>query len=541
VQNLINLWSNLSLRNRVITGVASIAVFAAVLGIGRMAATPDMSLLYAGLEPQAAGQVIQALEQKGVPHEVKGGAIYVDRMARDALRMTLAGEGLPANNSKGYELLENLTGFGTTSQMFDAAYWRAKEGELARTILSSPNFSAARVHIAHAGNNPFQRDASPSASVTVSTTGESLPASQVRAIRSLVSSAVAGLRPEDVAVIDSLNGLVSPGDETIAPIKGDDRSEALRERVLRLLEARVGPGNAMVEVNITTDADSETITEKKIDPGSRVAISTESEEQTNTSNTSSNQSVTVASNLPDGDAQTDDGARSSTNQTKERVNYEVSQITREVLRGPGKITRVTVAVLVNELPETQPDGQQLMQARPAQELDALRELVASAVGLDEERGDVVTLKSMAFLQPSSLGTEVSSSFLHALPLDLMSLFQLAVLAVVALILGLFVLRPILSGATNQNIAESDFGQRVSAISSGATETKGLTPLTGEISTGNFFPSGSGEILMPDISPTSGAQEFPIDPVERLRSLIASRQDETVEILRSWLENKGERA
>lgn len=112
-----------------------------------MAAQPSMTLLYSGLEPGAAGEVVQALEQRGVVHEVRGRAIYVESGQRDELRMTLASEGLPQNNSKGYELLDTLSGFGTTAQMFDAAYWRAKEGELARTNRVVPfNRCCARAH-----------------------------------------------------------------------------------------------------------------------------------------------------------------------------------------------------------------------------------------------------------------------------------------------------------------------------------------------------------------------------------------------------------
>jgi flagellar M-ring protein FliF len=111
-----------------------VAIVAAVFGISRMASAPSMALLYSGLDPAAAGEVVSALEAEGVAFEVRDAAILVDSSQRDRLRMDLAARGLPAGGPAGYELLDNLTGFGTTSQMFDAAYWRAKEGELARTI-----------------------------------------------------------------------------------------------------------------------------------------------------------------------------------------------------------------------------------------------------------------------------------------------------------------------------------------------------------------------------------------------------------------------
>ena len=165
MQQIVTLWQSLDMRRRVIVGVATLAMFWAVLALGRMASEPSLSLLYSGLENGAAGEVVAALEQRGVAHEVRGTSIFVDSTRRDALRMTLAGEGLPASSARGYEILDGLSGFGTTSQMFDAAYWRAKEGELARTIVAHPAISSARVHLASTGSNPFQRDIRQSASV----------------------------------------------------------------------------------------------------------------------------------------------------------------------------------------------------------------------------------------------------------------------------------------------------------------------------------------------------------------------------------------
>src|SRR5690606_7745693 len=116
---------------------------------------------------------------------------------RDGLRMALAAEGLPAAGAAGYELLDSLSGFGSTSQMFDAAYWRAKEGELARTILAVPEIKSARVHISQAPDDPFRRKDRPTASVTVATISGTLPKTQADALRHLVAAAVASMRPED--------------------------------------------------------------------------------------------------------------------------------------------------------------------------------------------------------------------------------------------------------------------------------------------------------------------------------------------------------
>ncbi|HAW47379.1 MAG TPA: flagellar M-ring protein FliF, partial [Roseovarius sp.] len=261
MQQILGLWNALDTRRRVIVAVATLGMFAAVLGLARLAATPAMSLLYAGLDAPAAGEVIAALERRGVGHEVHGDAIFVPAPERDGLRMMLAGEGLPASSTKGYELLDGLSGFGTTSQMFDAAYWRAKEGELARTILAHPAISAARVHLASTGTNPFQRDIRHSASVSVTTGGQGLTPRHARALQFLVASAVAGLAPEDVAIIDSEGGLIGAAEDSPATTS-DARAEALRLRALRLLEARVGPGSAVVEVTLETETRSESVHER---------------------------------------------------------------------------------------------------------------------------------------------------------------------------------------------------------------------------------------------------------------------------------------
>ncbi|RKF13032.1 flagellar M-ring protein FliF [Roseovarius spongiae] len=550
MQQIAQLWTALDIRKRVIVILASLAVFAAVLGLGRMAATPSMALLYAGLESGPAGEVVRALEQRGVTYEVRGGAIFVESARRDELRMTLASEGLPVSSSKGYELLDGLSGFGTTSQMFDAAYWRAKEGELARTILASPAIGAARVHIANTGSNPFQRDVRPTASVMVTPAGGDISAQQAQALRFLVASAVTGLTPEDVSVIDANGGLIGAAEET--PANGaEDRSAALRERVQRLLEARVGHGNAVVEVSVDTVKTTETLRERRIDPESRVAISTDTEERTDSSTDQGGGDVTVASNLPDGDANGQGGSQSSTtNESRERVNYEVSETEREVTQAPGAIRRLSVAVLVNGITTTDANGAASFSPRPAEELDALRELVSSAVGYDEARGDTITIKTMEFDLPKPLGTSAEPSLFASSGLDLMSLVQAAVLGLVALLLGLFVIRPLLMRGPGQPAkalappqGESDAAQaRAGAASEDAAP---LTPLTGEIDDRDFDTDSlpivserrrdtSDRALPEDTAPGE-------DAVARLRSMIGERQEETVEVLRTWLEGEEETA
>ncbi|TCP39093.1 flagellar basal-body MS-ring/collar protein FliF [Rhodovulum marinum] len=536
---LMAIWTGLTPRRRMIVILATLAMFAAVLALSRVATTPRMALLYSGLDASAAGDVIRSLDQSGVAYEVNGPAIYVDARHRDSLRMTLASEGLPANGAAGYELLDGLSGFGTTSQMFDAAYWRAKEGELARTILANPQFRSARVHIATPSARPFARNVTASAAVTVGGAGGALAPAQAKALRYLVASSVAGLSPENVSVIDANTGTVVV-DDAMPGFGGDteDRAEALKARLERLLAARLGPGRAVVEVSLETEMQSESIRERRIDPDSRIAISSENEERSTSSSDSGGAAVTVASNLPEGDGSTNRQAQRKETETHERVNYEVSQTEREILRAPGAIKRLSVAVLVDGVSATDDAGNETWQPLPDTELEALRELVASAAGYDEARGDVITLKSMPFEPVDALGTGPESSLFAEVSLDPLTLIQLGVLAVVALILGLFVVRPILAGS----------GRAGPPASLPAPMAAGDEPtwLDGEIDPDDG-PAGlpMATMAMNTLDPSeftdTGFGGADADPVERLRELIESRREESVAILRGWMEERQENA
>ena len=475
-----------------------------------------MALLYGGLEARAAGDVITALDQRGIVYEVRGTGIYVPGALRDSLRMGLAGEGLPAPGSQGYELLDQMSGFSTTSQMFDAAYWRAKEGELARTILANPGIRAARVHISTPSARTFDRSQFATAAVTVTTAGGTLSAPQIKALQYLVGAAVPGLAPERVAVIDDLGGLLSDDDGQASMTTGDDRAATLRLRAERLLAARVGIGNAVVEVAIDTVMESESISERLLDPESRIAISTDVTESTGTATDNRNGGVTVASNLPDGDAAGGDGAaRNENSENRTLTNYEISETQRQLVRQPGAVRRLTVAVLINDVAVTAPDGSVTTEARSAEELASLQDLVASAVGIDAARGDVITLKSMRFDPIVPLGT-AADTFGDGPGVDLMQLIQIGVLAVVALILGLFVVRPILTPARLPPLPETGLIAGTTAPMVSAINTDPTTVVLAD----------ETEIRVPN----------PADPVTRLRKMIADRQPETIQILHDWIED-----
>jgi len=558
VQQLIDTWGGLDLRRRAtllggIAGLVTVLFF-----LSRMAMAPSYALLYSGLDPAAAGEVISALEARGVRYQVRGDSIHVEEVNRDALRMSLAGEGLPALGAQGYELLDSLSGFGTTSQMFDAAYWRAREGELARTIAASPRIRAARVLLATSGNNPFQPQSEPSASVSIQPVSGGISASHGQALRYLVAAAVPGLLPENVTIIDSDSGRVLAGDD--APNGASDaagQAEQHRRNIERLLNARVGPGNAVVEVSVELVRSRETVLERRIDPDSRVVIGTESEETTNSSTEVGSGAVTVASNLPEGDAAGGAGGNSSlqNTETRERITYDISEIQREIENGPGAIRRISVAVLVNAVPVAGPDGILQPQPRDAAELESLQALVQSAIGFDAARGDTVTIQSMAFEPLPDQGLEDIAGPGLLARLDVMTLLQMLGLVVVALAVAFGVVRPLLMQRAVNAAASTDrvalpmrapaLGlagpQMAAAAQSQIPEAApaGVPMLPQAAPAAVPGPGAAAPALTNEIAPDSAqlpalAAAEPADPVARLRRLIEEREEETVEILRSWM-------
>ena len=561
---LIGFWNELNGRRRGVFVGGALALLV-MLGLSMRSMTaPSYALLYAGLDPAAAGDVITAIEARGVRYRVQGDAIHVDLRERDALRMSLAGEGLPANGAAGYELLDSLSGFGTTSQMFDAAYWRAKEGELARTITASAHIRAARVHIANPSSDPFQTAQTVTASVALRPAAGGLGPGHARALRFLVASSVPGLLPENVTILDADGGQVLGGPDTLtAAADAAGRAEDLRRNVERLLAARVGAGNAVVQVNVELNTTRETIRERRIDPDSRTAITTESDARNNSSRGSAAGGVTVASNLPEGDAAAREGESSAQqSETRERTTFDMSETHREIAREPGDIRRLSVAVLINGIRVIGDDGIARIEPRPDTEIAALTALVQSTVGYDASRGDSFTIQSLAF-DDTVMAELREPGFTDRVSLDLGRVLQTLVLAVAALFIAFGLLRPLLRRDPELALL-AQTGPAALSANGGADLARSGLALEGPswaMASGQDAPGDQGGALsdtggddlfsmgfpapmqasmadMADMAGMGDPDALP-DPVERLRRLIEEREEETVEILRSWMEQDDE--
>lgn len=494
-------WRRLSIGRQAIALAAAAGLFAALFVLGKAATTPRMTLLYSGLEPSIAGETLTAIEAMNIRAEVRGDAIYVPESQRDALRMALAREGLPGQAQAGFELLDEINGLATTADMFDATYWRAKEGELARSILTTPGVKSVRVHIAAPRRSAFSRDAGkPRAAVTVGMGRGPLSIELAEAMRTLVALAVPNLDPSQVAVIDAARGVVlGPEEPDLARTLAHDavdRASAIERDIVDLLEARVGRGNVRVEASVALSREHETVSERIINPQARVLVSKDSNEIAETG-TGPSGAVTVASNLPEGDAAPPPSSRHDRSEASENTRYDVSETKRETVSTPGGEKRVQVAVLLNE--PVGADG--AATPRSPAEIDQIRRLVAAAIGFDEQRGDVITVESLRFEADAAAGALVEKpTIMDFLAKNAIAIMQIVVPAIVALLLGLFVVRPLLAGASTPATTP--------ALSSSAPTTPALE------------------------KPATPAIASPVDDLKRVAS---DQRGAAANVLKDWLE------
>jgi flagellar M-ring protein FliF len=295
-----------------------------------------------------SNRVLKELESQGVPYELRGDGSTVlipkDQVTR--ARMRLAEAGLPRGGSVGYEIFDKSETLGTTSFVQNVNHLRALEGELARTIRSLDRVSAARVHLVIPERQLFQRDRQePSASIVLRVRSQ-LEQAQVRAIRHLAATAVRGLKPERVSIVDEQGRLLADGvgaaEAGIAPML-DERNFSYEQRLKNQLESIVtsivGPGRARVTVAAELDYTRVQQTSDRYDPESRVVRSTQSREEAAQSDQAApDDAVTVGNQLPganQGAGAQQAGNRDSNRKSEEVVNYEISRTTRTEVIEPG--------------------------------------------------------------------------------------------------------------------------------------------------------------------------------------------------------------
>ena len=382
----------------------------ALVGLGSYyLSRPEMDTLYTGLDRTDVTRIGAALTEAGIPFDVnaKGDAILTPFSQTAPARMLLAEKGLPQSQNGGYELFDNLGSIGLTSFMQEITRVRALEGELARTIQTLRNVRAARVHIVMPDEGSFRRkERKPSASVVIRTdTSEEFGSAQ--AIRSLVASALPSMTPDEVTVLDSDGTLLASGDDaaSAAPSKlfGIEKtvSRSIEESIRHTLAPYLGVGNFQTSVVSRLNTDRKQINEKTFDPDSRVERSTrtikeigQSQNSTNDKPVTAQQDVQALDQAPSGSGDTS----SDKNERREELtNYEINEKTIATVSDGYKVDRLSIAVVVNRQRLKDAIGKDATDPAVDARIAQIRDLVASASGYSEARGDQITVTAVDFL------------------------------------------------------------------------------------------------------------------------------------------------
>jgi flagellar M-ring protein FliF len=408
------LWANLrGLGARRLSALALIGVAAFVTtGLaGYYLSRPTMEILYSGLDRDDVAAIGAALREAGVPFDVNAESTVVLAPTGQAAaaRMILAEKGLPRGGAVGNELYDKLGSLGLTSFMQDVTRLRALEGELARTIQMMRSVKAARVHIVLADEGSFRRERQPSsASVVIRTDGGDDHVTG-RAIRHLVASAVPGMKLEDVTVLNVDGSLLAYGADSVE--KSPDNllalekevSQQIRENVSRTLTPYLSAQNFQISVAARLNADKTQTNETIYNPDSRVERSVRvTKEQQSSQNAAGEQPAGVEANLPKPKSSGGESKQSNdeTQKREELTNYEISSKSIQTTSAGFVVQNLSVAVLINRAALAASLGGKPSADAIAAQVHEIEQLVASAAGLNRQRGDAVKISVVDFVDSS---------------------------------------------------------------------------------------------------------------------------------------------
>ncbi len=398
------LWNRYDKRQRYIFIGVVVAILISIFGISFWyGSKPDFVPLYTNLETKDAGDVVNNLRESGVQYQVtenrRGTTIYVPSTQVHDVRLELATAGLPRGN-KGFELFDDSK-LGVTEFQNKVNYLQALQGELTRTIEQIDIVQKARVHIVLPEDSLYKKNEKPAtASIMLMLKhDEQLAPAEVKGIVNLVSHSVQGLTPENVTVVDEAGHILNESNDedfmqtqrfnlqTLTQIEMTRKvRDHIQDNIQTLLDNSLGEGNAFVRVSVELDFDARSIDRQTFTPvvdESGIIRSQQdiSEAYTGQSNTPGG-AAGVQGNIP-GYVAEDRNSNAEYERKESTKNYEVNEENQKIVSSPGSIRRLNVAVLVND---TVTELQQ----------ESLLRVVSSAAGINEDRGDTVSVEPLPF-------------------------------------------------------------------------------------------------------------------------------------------------
>lgn len=381
-------FNKLDKSKKIAMGIGIVAVVLAIVFGITYTENNKYGVLYSGLDTTDAASITKALEDAGIDTKIEGDIIYVPKEQVDKLRIELSSS--ITNGSKGFELMDEGSSLSMTDEEFQIKKLRMLQGELEKTIKTFPQVDDARVHITQGQESVFSRENTEGkAAVYVSLkTGQELEQSQIKSIMSLISASTTNIPKQNIEVIDQNMNLLSEGiyDEEGNSINGvgltvsrgaeKEVSEELQKSVVSMLEAIFGKDKVKVTVNANLNFDTVEKSEIKIDPETVIKSEIRTE---NTTGSGSSSGSPVDNNMTN----TGDGSSSNSSSKEEQIEYEVGKTETKTITTSGEVKRITAAVAI--------DG-----TVSDDVIYNVEKMVSSALGINTERGDQLTVVSMAF-------------------------------------------------------------------------------------------------------------------------------------------------
>lgn len=502
---------------------------------------PQMALLYGDLDLREAGQMAEQLEKAHIPHELgpQDDRILVPADQVAAARLLLAKGGLPSGGSVGYEIFDR--GDNLTATQFEQTInqTRALEGELSRSIRLITGVRGARVHLVLPHREPFASEQMPAqASVLLSMAGAArMDPEGVQAVINLVSAAVPGLKPQNIAIIDNRGSVLAragnPIDGSSSVQSVDELRQSTELRLARaveeMLEPSLGAEHVRAEAAVTMTSDQMRETQETYDPNQQVLRSQQTVSDKNR-NSDSTANISVQNNLPNANAgQTPSGSQGD--RQEETNNYEIGKTVRTLIQDQPRLARISLAVMVDGIVFKGADGKPAWQIRNKDELDRIATLVKSAIGYDAKRGDIVTVVSMPFTVRDLPETPAPAGLfgLHLEREDIVHIGQNLLLGTFMLLALILVVRPMVLRLTTVPALAAGVTAGSSALQADAM----LRPALG----GPAGTSSNDQALLGDQSLVTLANidgRMRAASIRQIVELVGRHPEESLTIVRGWL-------
>ncbi len=508
--DVINEWTMARKLSLVAAAAVSILLFSLIIMQARVA---DYSLLFANLPSRDASEVVEWLKARKIPYRLEGGGSMIMIPADQVYetRLELAGSGL-AESGVGFEIFDKQS-FGMTDFTQKVNYRRALQGELTRTITSLAPVEAARIHLALPEKRLFREQQQPAtASVIIKLAeGRTLREAQIQGIVHLVAGSVEGLEAEQVTVVDSSGRTLSAsrGDESFGPTTPGMQNyqqtmeSRLEHRAQTLLDRALGMGNSLVRVTAEVDFDQRERVEEVLDPRGAVPIS----EQTMTEEGSGQ----MVGGVPGVVANLEEGQQAAVTSTPSRrseevVNYELSKVVSKTVQSVGSVKNLSVSVLVaDRVTPGAEGGEPVTSPRSPEEVQEIEQMVRTALGLSDDRGDVISVVSMPFESAFGDDFAVPPPSLIDRIYPLMPVIKYSLLGIAALLAYLLLIRPIIRTLRSA----SDENQPMKTVEELENELRGETPMLG----------GPG------------------DPLSQIRQEVLGGNLLAAQVIKNWMKNE----